>query len=114
VDDTINGYLTLRPSRIAVRLDWAERRLGVTIRAAWLHEPRAAATPTPSRPSDDLPPALRAMMEQTREQERQVTTEAHSLPIELLNDLGDRARVMAVGMTVSPDGTTVELSVSTS
>ncbi len=114
VDDTINGYLSLRPSRVAVRLDWAERRLGVTVRSAWLHEPRASsAPPSASRLPDDLPPALRAMMEQTREQERQVTTEAHSLPIDLLADLGDRARVMGVGLSVSPDGTTVELSVST-
>ncbi|MBX3028718.1 MAG: hypothetical protein KF809_01030 [Chloroflexi bacterium] len=115
VDDTINGYLALRPSRVAVRLDWSERRLGVTIRSAWLHEPRPSSAPTPSgRLPEDLPPALRAMMEQTREQERQVTSEAHSLPAELLADLGDRARVMAVGLSVSPDGTTVELSVSTS
>ena len=29
IDDTINGYLALRPSRVAVRLDWGEHRLGV-------------------------------------------------------------------------------------
>ena len=114
IDDTINGYLSLRPSRIAVRLDWGERRLGVMIRAAWLADPRAAVAPPPSaRMPDDLPPALRQMIEQTRDQERQAVQGVHTLPPELLTDLGDRARVMGVGLQMSNDGTTVELSVRT-
>ena len=115
IDDTINGYLSLRPSRLAVRLDWGERRLGVMVRAAWLAESRAAASAPPAtRLPDDLPPALRQMIEQTRDQERQAVEGVHALPPDLLTDLGDRARVMGVGLEVSNDGTTVELSVHTS
>ena len=47
---------------------------------------------------DDLPPALREMIEQNRAGERQQVTEAHSLSPDLLADLADRARVMGVGL----------------
>jgi len=113
IDDTINGYLALRPSRVAVRLDWGEHRLGVMIRAGWIAEPRSPATAPVSSLPDDLPPALRQMIEQTRDQERQTGSGAHALPQDLLIDLGDRARVMGVSLQVSNDGTTVELSVRT-
>ena len=83
------------------------------IRAGWIAEPRAqAATQVPQLP-DDLPPALRQMIEQTRDQERHVGSGVHALPQDLLTDLGDRARVMGVSLQVSNDGTTVELSVRT-
>ncbi|MEZ4597608.1 MAG: histidine kinase [Chloroflexota bacterium] len=113
IDDTINGYLALRPSRVAVRLDWGEHRLGVMIRAGWIADPRPSAATTVGRLPDDLPPALRQMIEQTREQDRHVAPGIHALPQDLLMDLGDRARVMGVGLQVSNDGTTVELSVRT-
>jgi two-component system sensor histidine kinase DegS len=113
IDDTINGYLALRPSRVAVRLDWGEHRLGVMIRAGWIAEPRSTTSAQVSRLPDDLPPALRQMIEQTRDQERQAGPGAHALPQDLLIDLGDRARVMGVSLQVSNDGTTVELSVRT-
>lgn len=111
IDDTINGYLALRPSRVAVRLDWTEHRLGVMVRAGWIAEPRASGVMAAALP-EDLPPALRQMIEQTRDHDRQVPG-AHALPQELLTDLGDRARVMGVGLQVSNDGTTVELTVRT-
>jgi two-component system sensor histidine kinase DegS len=113
IDDTINGYLALRPSRVAVRLDWGEHRLGVMIRAGWIAESRATPATTVGRLPDDLPPALRQMIEQTRDQDRQVASGTHALPQDLLMDLGDRARVMGVSLQVSNDGTTVELSVRT-
>lgn len=111
IDDTINGYLALRPSRVAVRLDWTEHRLGVMVRAGWIAEPRASGVMAAALP-EDLPPALRQIIEQTRDHDRQVPG-AHALPQELLTDLGDRARVMGVGLQVSNDGTTVELTVRT-
>lgn len=114
IDDTINGYLALRPSRVAVRLDWTEHRLGVMIRAGWIAEPRASgiASVAATLP-DDLPPALRQMIEQTRDQDRQASPGGRALPPELLTDLSERARVMGVGLQVSNDGTTVELNVRT-
>jgi hypothetical protein len=117
IDDTINGYLALRPSRVAVRMEWGPQQLSVAVRAAWLRDPKAAAPPPPppvSPERDDLPPALREMIEQNRAGERQVFTEAHSLAPDLLADLAERARVMGVGLSVAGDGTTVELSVAIS
>ncbi len=117
IDDTINGYLALRPSRVAVRMEWGPQQLSVAVRAAWLRDPRASAPPPPppvTRDRDDLPPALREMIEQNRAGERQVFTEAHSLAPDLLADLAERARVMSVGLSVSDDGMTVELSVAIS
>ncbi len=113
IDDTINGYLAVRPSRVAVRLEWGPQQLTVAVRAAWLRDPQAALPPPPPVAiPDDLPPALRAMIEQNRAEERQVDMERHSLAPELVADLVDRARVMGVGLNVSDDGTTVELSVA--
>ncbi len=115
VDDTINGYLALHPSRVAVRLDWSAATLTAVIRAAWLRDPQASVATTPSLAADvrdDLPPALREMIEQNRVVERQAANESHTLSPELLADLADRARVMGVGLGVSDDGTTVELSVA--
>ncbi len=113
IDDAINGYLALRPSRIAVRLDWGEHRLGVMIRAAWIADSHTPGVTTPSPLPEDLPPALRKMIEQARDQDRRTVSSAHTLPQDLLIDLGDRARVMGVGLQVSSDGTTVELTVRT-
>jgi two-component system sensor histidine kinase DegS len=114
IDDTINGYLALRPSRVAVRMEWGPQQLTVAVRAAWLRDPQTAqaAPPPAAELRDDLPPALRAMIEQNRAGERQITLEQHSLAPDLLADLADRARVMGVGLRVSDDGTTVELSVA--
>ena len=114
-DDTINGFLALRPSRVAVRLDWSDARLTVVVRAAWLRDPNASAV-APPPPSvavrEDLPQALRDMIEQNRVVERQMVTEARTLAPELVADLADRARVMGVELGISDDGTTVELSVA--
>jgi hypothetical protein len=88
--------------------------LTVIVRAAWLrdpHAPVAAPPPPPVEVRDDLPPALREMIEQNRVVERRIVTESHTLAPELLADLAERARVMGVGLGVSDDGTTVELSV---
>lgn len=115
IDDTINGYLAVHPSRVAVRMEWGPQELIVAVRAAWLRDPRATApapVPPPAEIRDDLPPALREMIEQNRAGERQIATEAHSLAPSLLADLSDRARVMGVGLVVSDDGTTIELSVA--
>jgi len=114
IDDTINGYLAVRPSRVAVRLEWGSQHLIVAVRAAWLRDPKAVvgAPPPVVDLRDDLPPALRAMIEQNRAGERQTAVEAHSLAPDLLADLAERARVMGVGLAVSDDGTTVELSVA--
>ncbi len=114
IDDTINGYLALRPSRVAVRMEWGAQDLIVAVRAAWLRDPQisAAKNQPVADVREDLPPALREMIEQNRTVERQTATEAHSLAADLLADLADRARVMGVGLGVSDDGTTVELSVA--
>lgn len=115
IDDTINGYLAVRPTRIAVRMDWSPQHLIVAVRAAWLRDPQsagAAIRPSSTEIREDLPPALREMIEQNRAGERQSTTEAHSLAPDLVADLADRARVMGVGMVVSPDGATLELRIA--
>jgi len=115
IDDTINGYLALHPSRVAVRMDWSPQHLIVAVRAAWLRDPHLTGDigrPASTEIRDDLPPALREMIEQNRAGERQSTADAHSLAPDLVADLADRARVMGVGMVVSPDGATVELRVA--
>ena len=52
IDDTINGYLALRPSRVAVRMEWGPQQLSVAVRAAWLRRSKGsrAATATARHP----------------------------------------------------------------
>lgn len=112
IDDSVSGYLTLRPSRLVVQLDWAERDLAATIRCAWLRELEAR----PSRPArrdqtprEDLPPALRAMIDETHQGEQQARTAAHSLAPELIAALEERARDLGIGLTFRDEGNTLEV-----
>ena len=71
----------------------------MAVRAAWLRDPRGGTPPPPPVAiRDDLPPALREMIEQNRAEERQVDDERTPLAPELVADFADRARVMGVGL----------------
>lgn len=116
IDDAISGYLTLRPSRLVLHLDWAEQEVAATIRCAWLRDP-AAREATPARQDtelrEDLPPALRAMIEETRSDEMLARTAAHTLAPELVAALGERAADLGATLTLHDDGNTLELLVRT-
>jgi two-component system sensor histidine kinase DegS len=114
VDDLMGAYLALRPLRLAVQLDWTERELAVRVRTDW---PAAAkpAQPAPQRTEqalrDDLPPALRAMIEETRTDEQLAAVATTSLAPGLVSELEQRARGLGLTMSVVDEGSSVELTV---
>jgi hypothetical protein len=114
VDDLMGGYLAIRPLRLTVQFDWAERELAVRVRSHWPASalPAPAADPKPEQAlREDLPPALRAMIEETRSDEQQAAVAITSLSPGLVSELEQRARSLAITMSVIDNGTTVELSV---
>jgi two-component system sensor histidine kinase DegS len=115
IDDLIAGYLALRPARITVRLDWSERDLSAVVRGHWQADggdaPRSA--PAGRGGSQDLPPALRQMIEDTDSEEREARVVSRSLPAARLQDLRDRATTLGVSLTVREDGQATEIVVPT-
>ncbi|MGH2407913.1 MAG: sensor histidine kinase, partial [Candidatus Limnocylindrales bacterium] len=76
LDDAIIGFLATRSTAISVRLKWAEEELRAEVRSARVEEvavepPPTSASSSPAEPpvpelSDDLPPALAAMIMERR------------------------------------------------
>jgi two-component system sensor histidine kinase DegS len=114
VDDLMGAYLALRPSRLTVQLDWTEGELAVRVRTDW---PAAAkpAQPATQRTEqalrDDLPPALRAMIEETRTDVELAAAATTSLAPGLVSELEQRARGLGLTMSVVDKGSSVELTV---
>lgn len=112
LDEAIAGYLALKPPSLIVRLDWSERELVATVAGTW---PRvdpdgtaAVSTATDTR-SSETPPALLAMMEENRSQDREARTVARSLPTERVVEIENRARALGLTLTIRDEGQTVEL-----
>ncbi|MGK2849982.1 MAG: sensor histidine kinase [Candidatus Limnocylindrales bacterium] len=73
LDEALAAYLTTNPDRITLRLDWAEQlEARITATRAVVERPPAADTTLAPAAHDgkDLPPALAAMMEDRRSDER--------------------------------------------
>jgi hypothetical protein len=112
VDEAISGYLALEPPSVVVRLDWAERELVATVAATWPRvrpdgesEPSAGAD---SR-SSETPPALLAMMEEKRSQDRVARTAARSLSPGRVAGIEYRAKALGLTLTIRDEGQTIEL-----
>ena len=109
LDEALAGYLSLAPDSLSLRLDWTDVvDARVTARRAG-DEPLAEAEPEPTAPSKksskDLPPALAAMMEQQKADERAAaerkrTRAIAKLPPDAWREIQQRA---------SPLGITAEL-----
>lgn len=113
IDEALTGFLSLHPSQLIVRLDWAEREVQATVRSGRADEravmTRAAADlQAASLPADDMPPALAEMIQQQRADEFQQRSQAHALPPAHWQEI--QARAMALGVTVRlvDDGQTLE------
>ena len=70
---------------------------------------RAVSAPTELR--EDMPPALRAMIEENRTEKQQVKPVTHQLPAELQAQLQERARDIGITLVFHDEGTTLEMSV---
>jgi hypothetical protein len=105
------GYLALQPSQLQVRIDWGERELLVTVQALWAGDGGGSILPRPGEQlPDDVPPALRAMIEANMSVDQQARTAARSLPPELMTQIADRARTLGMTVEVRDDGATLEVT----
>jgi signal transduction histidine kinase len=109
IAEAATGYLMLRPSQLQVRLDWSDTELYTLVNGIW-----ADAGPGGGRPADDLPddvpPALRAMIEANRSQNQQQQTAAHMLPQDLMDEIVERADTLGIRIGVQQDGAALEIS----
>lgn len=111
IAEAATGYLMLRPNQLQVRLDWSEAELYVLVHAIWAESPASGAG---GRPADDLPddvpPALRAMIEANRTVKQEAQVIAHALPAELMDEIMQRAQTLGIRVSVQQEGAALEIS----
>jgi two-component system, NarL family, sensor histidine kinase DegS len=116
LDEALVGYLERSPTRITMRLDWADQV------EARVHAVRVAdkdAKPAPeiveeTEADANLPPALRAMMEDRRTDARKAAETARkdaivSLPITTWQEIESRATTLGILADLSEDGSELHL-----
>ena len=112
IAEAATAFLHLQPSQLQVRLDWSDTELYGIVHAVWAIEmsggPGLARLSDPL--PDDVPPALRAMIEANQTVDLQARTAAHALPADLITEIGDRARTLGIRAEVREDGTTLEVT----
>jgi hypothetical protein len=113
ISEAATGYLQLRPSQLQVRLDWAETELYALVQAIWSIELGSGGRPADELP-DDVPPALRAMIEANRSQDQQVKVASHTLPPELVTEIVERAEALGISVRVRDDGAAMEIAATLS
>ncbi len=116
LDEALVGYLERSPTRITMRIDWADQV------EARVHAVRAAdkdAKPGPEiieEPASgaELPPALRAMMEDRRADARDAAETARrdaivALPVTTWQEIQSRATTLGILADLSEDGSELHL-----
>ena len=96
LDEALAAYLSLAPERVQVRLDWTDE-LEARVIAERTPVLPGDGEPLPDVPTDDVPDAIREMI-QDRHDARRAAVEAAEvaaivvLPAAVLRDVSDRAR----------------------
>jgi hypothetical protein len=109
IAEAATGYLLLRPSQLQVRLDWSETELYALVNGIWSETGPGGGRPADDLP-DDVPPALRAMIEANRSQNQQQQSASHMLPQELMDEIMERAQTLGIRIGVQQDGAALEIS----
>jgi two-component system sensor histidine kinase DegS len=117
LDEALAAYLEAKPDRVALRLDWSDRlEVHVSAERAVANRPPPATGEVPTEPGADLPPALAAMMEQRRADERAAGAAAVresivALPPSSWREIRDRAASIGVSAELLADGAELRLLV---
>ena len=95
LDVALAAYLSLAPERVQVRLDWTDE-LEARVIAERAPKLPGDGTALPDIPTDDVPDAIREMIEQRHEDRRAAVEAAEAaaiveLPAAVLRDVTDRA-----------------------
>jgi two-component system sensor histidine kinase DegS len=117
LDEALTAYLAQNPDRVAVRLEWSER-LEASVRASrGIVAPggtesdaaSSASAEAPRKKGEELPPALAAMIEDRRADEREALAAARldsivSLPAGTWRELETRAATLGIEAELLADG----------
>ncbi len=111
IAEAATGYLMLRPNQLQVRLDWSDTELYALIHGIWTEGVGhgGAGRPADDLP-DDVPPALRAMIEANRSVKAEQQTASRALPSELMDELLERAQALGIRVSVQQDGAALEIN----
>jgi two-component system sensor histidine kinase DegS len=112
VDEAVTGYLGLKPPSVLVRLDWGERELIATVEGTWPRvnrEGQSESSEAAASRSVETPPALLAMMEEKRSENRAAEIATRALPPDVVAGINERARVLGLALTMRDEGQAVEL-----
>ncbi len=130
LDDAIAGYLTTKPARVSVRLDWTDLGLRGEVRGIRNEETMlalqagdaasaAAVDLRGTQLGEDLPPALAAMIQEQRDDAsvaavaaREAMAKAGALPTDTWRVIAQRARGVGVRVEQQDEGALVVLDVS--
>ena len=117
LDEALAAYLEAKPDRVVLRLDWSDRlEVHVSAARAVADRPPPATGEVPAEIGKDLPPALAAMMEQRRADEREAGAAAVresivALPDSTWREIRDRAASIGVTAELLADGGELRLLV---
>jgi two-component system sensor histidine kinase DegS len=110
VDDAVQGMLEARPETLMVRLDWLEDGLTATVRGRSRGSPApdeaARAAVAAARRDKQMPQMLASMIHE------QETTAARGLSEQLWSEIRDRAKPLAIDVSLSNDGWVLEAKVN--
>ncbi len=122
IDEALTGYLSGRPDRIAIRLDWTEDVVEARVNAerdptkqmADADHEMAEALKAVEGSDKDLPPALESMMSDRRERAEARTVAAReaaivSLPASTWREIENRAATTGIVAELSDGGGTLQL-----
>jgi two-component system sensor histidine kinase DegS len=111
VDDAVQGMLEARPETLLVRLDWFENGVTATVRGRARGAPppdeAARAAVAAARRDKQMPQMLASMIHE------QETSAARGLSERLWTEIRDRAKPMAIAVSLSDDGWVLEAKVNT-
>ena len=116
LDEALAAYLAAAPDRVTLVLDWADQ-LEARVRAtrAVVEPPRSSDADAPApEPGKELPPALAAMFEERKEDERQAAEAAVresivELPVAKWREIQGRASSIGVTAELLLDGSELRL-----
>lgn len=123
IDEALSAFLSARPDRVAIRLDWSDELVEASVGAA--RDATAAMTAADAGVADaiaaaaagtDLPPALEAMMAERRRQAEGVAAAAReaaivALPPTTWREIQQRATTTGIAADLADDGATLRLRV---
>jgi two-component system sensor histidine kinase DegS len=122
VDEALTGYLSGRPDRIAIRLDWSEDVVEARVNAerdptkqmADAEHEVAEAVKAVEGTDEDLPPALESMMADRRERAEARSMAAReaaivALPASTWREIENRAATTGIVAELSDGGGTLQL-----